>query len=458
MAKTRVKKERPYGTTSAGEKLAYAVGDLGSNFVWTFCSSWLTLYYTDSVLMSAALIGTIMLIIRLFDGVSDILFGVVIEKTHTKIGKARPWFGASIIPLVITQLFVYNVPSSLSMTGKTIWIIVTYFLLTVVFYTINSLSYHSMLSRFSLDPNDRSKVSSVRGIFAFLAGLLLSVLTPMILNGKGGSKVQSAWSKTALIFSIACLVLQSITFFGIKEKRMDEEEKKAMPHGDVKKGVRALLHTKYFYISIIVFICTYILNGLVLAAHVYFARDVLGNANLYTVIAVTSVLATIIGISFAPKMFEKIGKKKTLMIAAIVYIIGCVVGLIGSRSLGMVLAATVIDGIGLAPYVAGIFTFAPDIVDLLEIRTGERYEGLVTSVNSVGTKIGTGLASAALGWGLALGHYNGALEVQPASVLTAETFLIYGLPIVMCVISLIAMSFWNIDQDLKKEAAQKEKA
>ena len=98
------KKERPYGVTSGGEKLAYALGDLGSNFVWTFCSSWLTLYYTDSVLMAAGVIGTIMLVLRLADGVSDIIFGALIEKTHTRAGKARPWFGGSIIPLVIIQL------------------------------------------------------------------------------------------------------------------------------------------------------------------------------------------------------------------------------------------------------------------------------------------------------------------------------------------------------------------
>ena len=102
------KKDKRYGVTSGGEKLAYALGDLGSNFVWTFCSSWLTLYYTDSVLMSAAMIGTIMLVLRLFDGVSDIIFGALIEKTRTKMGKARPWFGASIIPLVIIQILVYK--------------------------------------------------------------------------------------------------------------------------------------------------------------------------------------------------------------------------------------------------------------------------------------------------------------------------------------------------------------
>ena len=122
------------------------------------------------------------------------------------------------------------------------------------------------------------------------------------------------------------------------------------------------MHTKYFYISIIVFICTYILNGLVLATHVYYTRDVLGNADLYSIIAVISVIATIIGISIAPKLKAKMGKQKTLILSSVVYIAGCVVGIAGA------------------------------------------------------TKVGTGLAAAALGWGLEMGGYNGALAVQAATV------------------------------------------
>ena len=257
-------KERPFGVTSGGEKLAYALGDLGSNFVWTFISSFLTLYYTDSVLMSAALVGTIMLVCRIFDGVSDILMGMMLEKTRTKMGKAKPWFGGSIIPLVGIQLLVFNVPGTLSNGAKLGWIIVSYFLLTVVAYTVNNLSYHAMLSRISLTGEDRNKVSSLRGVFAFLAGLILAILTPKLLAGFGGEKVQSAWTTTALVYSLLCLVFETICFFGCKEKIScyDEktEVKKETP--DLKAGIRMLLHSKYFYLSVLVFIVTYILNGM----------------------------------------------------------------------------------------------------------------------------------------------------------------------------------------------------
>ena len=254
-----------------------------------------------------------------------------------------------------------------------------------------------------------------------------------------------------MIFSVICLILQSITFGVVKEKisceKKDDEPCKKV---DLLMGCRELLRIKYFYISIIVFVCTYVLNGLVLAAHVYFTRDVLHNSNLYSLIAIVSVLATVVGIILAPKLFANYGKRKTLICGSLVYIGGCVVGLIFATNILLVIIATVITGIGLGPYVSGIFTFAPDIIELLEVKTGERFEGLVTSVNSVGIKIGTGLASAALGWGLFIGGYDGSEMVQQASVLRVETILVYGVPMVMCFICIIAMKFWDLDERISR--------
>ena len=447
------RKERPYGITSGGEKLAYALGDLGSNFVWSFISSYLTMYYTDSVLLPTALLGTIMLVTRILDGFSDVAAGILIERTRTKMGKARPWFGISIIPLVISQLLVFNVPSSLGTSGKLIWVVITYFLLTVVFYTVNNLSYHAMLSRFSLDGEDRNKVSSLRGVFAFLAGLVLAIVTPSLLAANGGMKVQASWTTVALLYSVLCLVLEGICFFGCKEKIscFDEEakEKKAKP--DLSKGLNMLLNCKYFYISIIIFIVVYIVNGMSLAVALYYTRDVLGNEDLYSLIAIGSVFATVIGLAVSPKLIKSMGKKKALILGSILGIAGCVIGLVGARNFILVLVAKIVAGLGLAPYVAGIFTFAPDIVELLEKKSGARYEGLVTAVNSVGIKIGTGLASAFILWGLSIGKYDATLAVQPESAVVTEIILMFGVPIVMHLICILCMGSWDLEKKLKEQ-------
>ncbi len=452
------KKERPYGTTSGGERLMYALGDLGSNFVWTFVSSFLTLYYTDSVLLSAGLVGTIMLICRIFDGVSDIGAGLLIEKSHSKRGKARPWFGATIIPLVLVQLLVFNVPSSLGSGAKVAWVVITYFLLTVVAYTLNNVSYHAMLPRISLTGEDRNKVSSLRGIFSFIAGLVLAIVTPKLLAASGGEKAQGAWTKVVVIYCVLALIFEGICYFGTKEKIAPdaqsevEDGKKADSH-DLKKGIRALLRTKYFYITVLVFIFCFIINGIFLSSAVYFARDVFGNADLYSLIAIISILSAVVVMAFAPKLFAKMGKRKVLLIAAVIGVVGGLIGFVGAKQLNamLVFVSTALHGISLAPYVAAIFTFASDIIEYIEIQTGERYEGIVTSVSSIGSKVGVGLGSAILGWGLGFANYDGSLAVQTAEVKNAETFLLFIVPVIASAVCFICMWFWDIDKYIREK-------
>ncbi len=448
----KTKTERPYGTTSSLERFVYALGDLGSNFVWTFCSSFLTLYYTDSVLVSAGLVGTIMLICRIFDGFSDIGAGLLIERSHGKHGKARPWFGGSIIPLVIIQLLVFNVPGSMAMGAKIVWIILTYFLLTVVAYTINNVSYHAMLPRISLTSQDRNKVSSLRGIFSFIAGLLLAILTPRLLAASGGEKLQSSWTKIALIYSVLCLVFEGICYLGTKEKVAASEETGTYKKGshDVRLGIRELLRTKYFYLTVFVFIFCFIINGIFLSSAVYFTRDVFGNADMYSLIAIISILVAVVVMAFAPKMFSRFGKRNVLLVFAVVGVIGGLLGYLGAKNLNVALVflSTALHGASLAPFVAGIFTFASDIIDYLELKTGQRYEGLVTSVSSIGSKLGTGLGSAILGWGLAAGGYDGSLTTQAQSSLNAETFLLFIVPAIASIVCFACMWFWDIDRKI----------
>ena len=129
---------------SLWEKLAFAVGDGGCNFVWTTIGSFLTLYYTDSVGISAAVIGTIMLLTRLLDGITDLGMGAVIDRTRTRWGKARPWVLWSAVPMGLGLVLLFNVPGSLSGSGKIAYAAVTYTLMAAVIYTACNLSYNTL--------------------------------------------------------------------------------------------------------------------------------------------------------------------------------------------------------------------------------------------------------------------------------------------------------------------------
>lgn len=105
------KKGKTGSKVSVREKVCYGVGDIGANLVWTTVASFLTIYCTDVAGIAAGVVGTLMLIARLFDGVSDLFMGVIIDKTDTRWGKARPWVLWSAPPLVISLIMIFTVPA-----------------------------------------------------------------------------------------------------------------------------------------------------------------------------------------------------------------------------------------------------------------------------------------------------------------------------------------------------------
>lgn len=173
---------------------------------------------------------------------------------------------------------------------------------------------------------------------------------------------------------------------------------------------------------------------------------------MYSLIAIISILVAVVVMAFAPKMFAKHGKRNVLLVFAVVGVVGGIIGFVGAKQLNpiLVFVSTALHGASLAPYVTAIFTFASDIVEYLEQQLGQRYEGLVTSVSSIGSKVGTGLGSAILGWGLEVGGYDGALIQQAQSAKDAETFLLFIVPTLASVVCFIAMWFWDIDKKIKK--------
>ena len=120
------------------EKLAYGMSNMGGNICNTAIASFITLYYTDSVGIAAATVGTMLLIARIFDAISDIVMGTVIDRTNTKWGQARPWFILSILPFALSTILVFAVPDGMSTLGQTIYMYVTYIFTGVISVGNNS--------------------------------------------------------------------------------------------------------------------------------------------------------------------------------------------------------------------------------------------------------------------------------------------------------------------------------
>lgn len=451
------RKQAREGTTSVKEKICYAIGDFGGNLAWGLIGSYLTLYYTDSVGLAGAFLGTMMLLCRVFDGASDILMGVVIEKTNTRWGKARPWVIFMGIPFVISLLLIFNVPGQFTKMAKNIYVCVTYFFLTVICYTGVNLSYHAMLSRISTNQNDRTVTSTVRSIFSTGAYMVLSVAVPMILGKFGGEDSQEAWRIIAIIFSVATLICFLICFFGVKEKVVKEEVTEKTP---IKAALKVLVKNKYFYIGAGLFLLFYVSTGLSQGA-IYYVKNVLGNFNLITGFSLASTFSIIVAVPFAPKLLDKIGRRRGMILGLVLSIIGSFIWLIDTRNVTIAFIAVIIRSIGTAPLSVAIFTLAGDIIDYCDWQHGMRTEGLVTSVNSFGIKVGTGIGSAIVGWMLTWGHYDGALTVQPESAISSIVGFTVVLPIFVFILCIALLAFWDIDKyrpEIDKYLSEKAKS
>ncbi len=427
---------------SWGEILAFAVGDGGCNLVWTTIGSYLTLYYTDSVGLAAATIGTLMLLTRLLDGISDLVMGSIIDRTHTRWGKARPWILWTAIPMGLGLVLMFSIPGSLSGSGKLVYACVSYVIMAVVIYTACNLAYNTLLSLEAPNPADRVTMSSIR-FFITMATVLFINYNCNNFVGKFG------WTGMAAIFGTIGAIMLLITFAGTKERTNIEknsgktEEKEKMSVGE---SFKLLFQNKYFLLLAVVFVVNYTILGVNNGLRIYYARDVLGNAGLMGTLTLCFILPKLIGNLVYPYINKLLGKWKSMMIGYVIELVGVLVMAFTGTSFTTAVIGLVCLGIGGIPHNAGLFAMVADVVDYGEWKTGVRLDGLTNSATSFGMKVGAGLGSAIVGWGLAWAAYDGSLAAQAASTVSGIKTVFTLVPAVLIVVGLVTLYFCNLDK------------
>lgn len=447
--KKREKKLRDPYLSTTGEKIRFALGDVGCNIMWGFIGSFLTYYYTDNVLIAAGTIGTVMLVARIFDGISDIIMGFIIERTHSRWGKARPWLLWAVVPLILTFLALFYVPSSLSSTGKVVYMAVTYILLSAVTYTAVNMAYITFFTLFAPDSNDRNVAATFRTLFAMLTALVIGMVTMPMLNSFGGVASQAAWTKLTVIYAIISFICIMITFLGVKEKEIPVAETVKVEQKRDRKSLiqvfKGLAKGKYFYLAALLSIAFYLMNSTG-GANIYFAKDIMHDENFVGILGLVSLPAMVLGAILAPILYNKVGKRKTMVAGSIICVLACAAQLINPYSRGMFLGLYALKGFGSMLFGTAISTLPGEVADWGEWKLGVRAEGIVTSLGSFGSKVGSGLGGGLVGWILAAGMYDGSKAVQEQSALNAEITLMIVVPMILAIIQIVLLIFWDMDK------------
>lgn len=444
-----MKKERRYGSTTLTQKLLYSIGSIGFAFLYMNTTSYMSLYFTDVAKISAAFVGILMVVARVLDAISDIIMGVVIEKTNTKIGKCRPWMLLGGILLTIGVILLFNIPSDWSEIGKSIYSAGMYIFVTVISYTMGYLSYGALLQRFSFEDRDRNVLGVMVGIFSMLANVIITASTTMLLTQMGGERNQSAWTYITLIYACLGLICILITFFTIREKndlaKRDENIADKKEKTDVKAAFKLLLKSKYFYIYTLTIFFSVILSTMLTSGAQYYVRDVLGDIGLYTYLTFATIPFVLV-MPVCPILFRKFGKAKISMFGLLLTLVCSLLPLINVYNFPLLLITVTFRYIGISPIIVSGAGMIGDYLDFMEMKYGVRYTGIVSGASSFGNKLGTGLGAGILLWCLSIGGYDANLTEQLASAINAEIAFVTWIPAICALIAIITLLFWDLDK------------
>ena len=201
-------------------KIGYGSGDVAGNVVYAFLSTFMMFYLTETIGMNVGVVGTLMALSKLFDGVTDIFFGTLIDKTHSKMGKARPWMLYGYIGCAVALAAIFMVPTNWGEKAQYAYFFVTYTLLNAVFFTANNIAYASLTALITKNSSERVQLGSVRFIFAFATSLLIQYVTIDAVNAFGGGA--QGWKVVAIIYAIIGLVVNTISCLSVKELSAEE--------------------------------------------------------------------------------------------------------------------------------------------------------------------------------------------------------------------------------------------
>ncbi|PSM02939.1 MFS transporter [Clostridium botulinum] len=435
------------------EKLGYGLGDFACNLVWNSLSMFILYFYTDVMGMKAAIISTLMLVVRILAGFMDIASGIVVDKTKTKYGKARPWILWMAIPFGISTILLFSIPN-IGGSGKLAYVVITYVLLNVIYTAIN-IPYGVLNSLMTQDQNERSEINIYRMFCSTAGSLCVSVLVLPLVSLFGGE--QSAWIITFAIFGIVATFMFFLTFKTTKERVTAVNEEKSQ-NISFKDGMKALIQNKYWIIIVLLLVVLFMNMGIMGGSMIYYAQYILNDKKLVAGLSIAQNIPTlIVMLTIAMPLIKKYGKRNTAILGSIIFILGSLFALIDLTSVKLIYISIIVKGTGNALISATIFALLADTIEYGEWKTNVRTEGLVYSAGNFGLKIGIGLGTAIVGWLLAFSNYNGSSKVQTDTAINAINILFIWLPMILSGVQIILLKFYKLDKiypniisDLKK--------
>lgn len=428
---------RPFGMR---DKFGYLFGDFGNDFFFILVSSYLMVYYTDILHVSAAAVGLLFAIARIWDAFADVLWGRFIDtRKTTKNGKFLPWIFRMSFPLVISGILMFVQLPGVSDGFNVAWAFAMYILWGTLYSTVN-IPYGSMASVITDNPVERTTLSTWRTMGASMAGLIINVGGPLILFENNVASA-NRFLLAAIIFGILSLACY-MACVGLSTERIVQQEK-VKEKGNLKKTAKGLMKNKpllWLLVISVTFMLTMLMIG---SVNVYLFKNYFGNTAALSIVGFIQTATVFVAMPFIKPSVTKFGKKEVgsfgLLLASVSYLL---LYALPDVSVTLFLVLTAIGMLGMNSFNLIIWAFVTDVIDYHEYVTNMREDGTVYSIYSFARKIGQAAAAGLAGVAITAVGYDATVGTQPQEVLDGIYSLATLIPGVLFLIGFLALAFF----------------
>ncbi|MCH2195769.1 MFS transporter [Kordia sp.] len=440
------------------EKIGYALGDTAANIAWRTIGPFLPIFYTDVFGLEAAVAATLLFVIRLGDGVTDLIMGNIADRTKSKYGKFRPWLLWTALPFGVALVLQFTTPD-LGLTGKIIWAYGTSIFYTLT-YTANNVPYSALMGVMTSDVKERTELSSYRFFGAYFGGVIATIGVIALVDYLGNGNEDLGYQYTMYVLAFILAGFSLITFYTTRERIP------ALVTNDIKEDYKDLIKNKAWFILLFIGFVFVTYNVIKQSATMYYFSHYVndegnlfgsltawggknGLAGLYLLsLLVISMISTI----FAPALTQKFGKVK-LFILSILFsaITAGAMYWLEPNQVGTIFILGIISefGAGLMPVL--FFAMLGDAADYSEYKNGRRATGLVFSAGTFAMKFGGGMAGFLTLMILNWYNYDGEAAVKTSEMLEGIKLNMSIVPAVFVLVGVVALWFYPLTSKKMKE-------
>jgi GPH family glycoside/pentoside/hexuronide:cation symporter len=436
---------------SLKEKIGYSLGDAASNFYWKTFEFFVVFFYTDVFGITAAAVGTMLLVTRVLDAVADPVMGAIADRTRTRWGHFRPYLLWGALPFAAAGVLTFTTPN-LNGGAKLVYAYITYSSLMFIYTAVN-IPYSALMGVISPNSQERTSISSIRFIGAFTAGTLVQFCTLPLVKFLGHGSDSRGWQMTMVLYGTLAVILLLLCFVSTRERVTPPEQQNA----NLKRDLRGLFDSKPWIVLVGVLLLTLAAFAVKGSVTTYYFKYFVKREDLVGWFLLSNGFAFIAAVLITSYLAKRIGKKPLFMLA--LGLGGLVVGLFSFAKpadiwfmFALQIVSSFIIGFN-SPLVWAMFA---DTADHAEWRTGRRNTGLVFASAIFATKIGFAVGAWILGLILTYFGYMANVEQTGRSLhgIILSMSWIPGLMLVMAALTMAAyplndILMVQIEADLK---------